>query len=255
MYRLSLILGASLVGLLSFVDLVEARLTNKNEGGLTDDEVGVSVFGTTHRSRKNMPEIKIDGNVKDSMNNRNLRGGKGRGTKGGKGTKTKAGKRRKRASKASKRHVPNLFPGVSLLCHLLGRCFSLSKNNILMFSLHSSLTFDTNLFLLYIKNSPTTFPTPSGNDITSSTSSTIGSTPATTTTTIPPPTTPRPSPKLLTFPPNPNPETPKFKGPPETPKFKGMVSCTFQLYVYYQAVYNILLLCTNHTSHQATICF
>lgn len=229
MYRLSLILGASLVGLLSFVDLVEARLTNKNEGGLTDDEVGVSVFGTTHRSRKNMPEIKID--VKDSMNNRNLRGGKGRGTKGGKGTKTKAGKRRKRASKASKRHVPNLFPGVSLLCHLLGRCFSLSKNNILMFSLHSSLTFDTNLFLLYIKNSPTTFPTPSGNDITSSTSSTIGSTPATTTTTIPPPTTPRPSPKLLTFAPKTVPETPKFKGP-ETPKFKGMVSCTFQLYVY-----------------------
>lgn len=106
-----------------------------------------------------------------------------------------------------------------------------------MFSLHSSLTFDTNLFLLYIKNSPTTFPTPSGNDIvTSSTSSTTGSTPATTTTTttIPPPTTPQPSPKLLTFAPNPNPN-PKGKQPtvPETPpKFKGMVSCTFLLYVY-----------------------
>ena len=120
MYRLSLILGASIVGLLSFVDLVEARLTNKNEGGLKDDEVGVSFFGTnTHRSRKNMPEIKIDGNVMDLMNNRNLRGGKSRGTKGGKGTK--AGKRRKRASKASKHHNPNLF-GVSLLCHLGERC-------------------------------------------------------------------------------------------------------------------------------------
>lgn len=125
MYRLSLILGASIVGLLSFVDLVEARLTNKNEGGLT-----------THRSKKYVPEIKIDGDVKDSMNNRNLRGGKGRGTKGGKGTK--AGKRRKRASKASKHHVPNLFPGVSLLCHLWGDV-SLSKTIYVLSSFVSDL--------------------------------------------------------------------------------------------------------------------